>query len=167
MPNSTHKLIQTVTVGAGGSSSIDFTSIPQTYTDLKFLMSIRTSPSDSIYININSSTANFAGKWLEGNGSAISSGVNSGSGRYIIYPVSNTTNTFAQATIYIPNYRVSENKVFSVEGVMEGGSGNPAYIDLISINWTNTAAITSVNFVPSAYTISQHSTVSLYGISNS
>jgi len=30
----THKLIQTITVGSGGAVSIEFTSIPQGYTDL-------------------------------------------------------------------------------------------------------------------------------------
>ena len=34
--------LQTVTVGSGGASSIDFTNIPQTYTDLKIVLSART-----------------------------------------------------------------------------------------------------------------------------
>ena len=38
----TFKKIQTVTVGSGGAASIDFTSIPQTYTDLKIVLSART-----------------------------------------------------------------------------------------------------------------------------
>jgi len=34
----TLKKIQTVTVGSGGAASIEFTSIPQTYTDLKLVV---------------------------------------------------------------------------------------------------------------------------------
>jgi hypothetical protein len=35
----TYKLIETVTVGSGGAANIEFTSIPQTYTDLKLVIS--------------------------------------------------------------------------------------------------------------------------------
>ncbi len=38
---STMVALQTVTVGAGGSASISFSSIPQTYTDLKLVISPR------------------------------------------------------------------------------------------------------------------------------
>ena len=38
----TYTLISSVTVGAGGASSIDFTSIPATYTDLLVKFSLRT-----------------------------------------------------------------------------------------------------------------------------
>ena len=37
----TYTLISSVTVGAGGASSIDFTSIPSTYTDLLVKISAR------------------------------------------------------------------------------------------------------------------------------
>jgi hypothetical protein len=37
----TYTLISSVTVGAGGASSIDFTSIPATYTDLLIKVSAR------------------------------------------------------------------------------------------------------------------------------
>ena len=37
----THNLISTITVGSGGAASIDFTSIPQTYTDLLVKISLR------------------------------------------------------------------------------------------------------------------------------
>ena len=40
MPN-TFTLIASSTVGAGGASSIDFTSIPSTYTDLVIKASLR------------------------------------------------------------------------------------------------------------------------------
>lgn len=167
MANTTCKLIQTITVGSGGASSFDFTSIPQTYTDLKFVMSVRTSSNDSLLISINSSTANFTNKWLEGNGATLSSGTNANSGRYVTFTQTGTANTFTQTSLYIPNYTVSEYKTMSVENAIEAGSGVTAWLDLVALMWSNNAAISSVTFTPSAYSIAQYSSVSLYGISKS
>ena len=44
----TYKLIETVTVGSGGAASIEFSSIPQTYTDLKVVYSLRSTNSSVI-----------------------------------------------------------------------------------------------------------------------
>ena len=44
--------IQTVTVGAGGASSIEFTSIPQTYTDLKVVFSVRDATNNNGVVKI-------------------------------------------------------------------------------------------------------------------
>ena len=53
----TYKPIATVTVGAGGAASIDFTSIPGTYTDLLVLISARSTRStdyrDELFIRFN------------------------------------------------------------------------------------------------------------------
>ena len=50
----TFEQITTVTVGSGGASSIDFTSIPQTYTDLVIKTSARnTSTSTTMYLEFN------------------------------------------------------------------------------------------------------------------
>jgi len=40
--------IQTVTVGSGGAANIEFTSIPQTYTDLVVVLSLRNNRSTAI-----------------------------------------------------------------------------------------------------------------------
>ena len=44
------KALSTVTVGAGGAASIDFTSIPSTYTDLQILCSLKTSYSGAQWV---------------------------------------------------------------------------------------------------------------------
>jgi len=48
----TYQKIATVTVGAGGASNITFSSIPQTYTDIKVVVSARTDRSGFTYDNI-------------------------------------------------------------------------------------------------------------------
>lgn len=72
----TYQIIQTVTVGAGGAASIDFSSIPQTYTDLKILLSGRTNANDGssgqwTYINFNGATTNNSVRVLYGAGSSV------------------------------------------------------------------------------------------------
>ena len=66
--------ISTVTVGAGGSASIEFTGIPQIYTDLVIKTSVRTSgtnPTMNVYMNGDTvvSGGNNAFRSLYGDGS--------------------------------------------------------------------------------------------------
>ena len=66
--------ISTVTVGSGGVSSIDFTSIPQTYTDLLLKLSFRVNSSNTDnYFNLNfnsNSSAVYSYRGLNGTGSS-------------------------------------------------------------------------------------------------
>jgi len=58
----TYQLISSTTVGAGGASSILFSSIPATYTDLILDLSVRTSNAASqaiLDIKFNGSSANY------------------------------------------------------------------------------------------------------------
>lgn len=165
MADTTYTAIATTTVGSGGAASIDFQNIPATYTDLTVLLSARTSSNDSVYISFNNITTGFSGRFLEGNGSSVSSG-SMADGRYIGYPLTTTASTFASIMVYIPNYTSSTNKSFYSDAVMEANA-TTAYVDLNANLWSNTAAINRVTLTPSAYTFSQYSTATLYGIKNS
>jgi hypothetical protein len=164
----TYIQIATVTVGAGGASTIDFTSIPSTYTDLLLNFSTRCSQNGTFGIRVayNTSAASFTGIFIQGNGSAASSGsaaqlvgVSPGSGY--------TANTFNSACLYIPNYAGSNNKSFSADDVTE----NNATLGYQTMNaglWSQTAAINAIKLTPdSASTFVQYSTATLYGISKS
>ena len=66
-------LIQTITVGAGGASTIEFTSIPQTYTDLCIKLSNRQSGTggsanvwDNYYMSFNGSSSSKSSRDLHG-----------------------------------------------------------------------------------------------------
>ena len=76
----TYKLIETVTVGSGGAASIEFGSIPQTYTDLVLVGSLRSTSTssntgeyDAFGYRFNSSTSGYTTRNLQGNGSVASS----------------------------------------------------------------------------------------------
>lgn len=150
------------TVGSGGASSIDFQNIPSSYTDLVLYLSVRTSSNDSVYISFNNTTTTYAGKFMEANGVVSSSGAMA-NGRYLVYPITTTTNTFAYSMTYIPNYTSSNRKAFYTDSAMEANS-TTAYLDLLANVWENTAAIDRITLTPSAYTFSQYTTATLYGI---
>jgi hypothetical protein len=160
--------IQTVTVGSGGASSISFSSIPQTYTDLKIVYSLRcTTANVNSNISFNGSTSNVSWKQLYGNGASV--GSNSGTTVYlgpVMSASTDTANTFGSSEIYIPNYISANNKSFSIDGVTENNSAT-AYQTMWAGLWSNTAAITSVSVAPSdGGNFAQYSTATLYGILN-
>jgi hypothetical protein len=160
--------IATVTVGAGGTSSIDFTSIPSTYTDLSIVCSLRGNQNaNNAFTNIgfNSSTSNFSTRFLQGNGSVTGTGAGV---RGIGY-LSNTyftANSFDSTNVYIPNYAGSTNKSFSADSVVENNA-TEAWTFFVAGLWSNTAAITSIQITPNTGTFVQYSTATLYGIKNS
>jgi hypothetical protein len=164
--------IQTVTVGSGGAASIEFTSIPQTYTDLKIVLSARSSGENEYYITFNSNTANYASKYMYGNGSSAFSGSNPfGTSFAFVGSVNKSTTTasvFNNAEIYIPNYTSANYKSFSAETAQENNA-TEAYNWLTAGLWSNTSAITSIQIdlqnAPSNFT--EYSTFTLYGIKSS
>jgi hypothetical protein len=168
----TFELIASSTVGSGGAASIDFSSIPATYTDLRVVASVRTNrapDSDAIKMRFNGSSTSFTGKVLYGSGSGIASfaGTTDGIGNAYVPSAYNTANTFGNTEFYIPNYAGSTNKSVSVDSV---GENNATYaeMDMIAGLWSNTAAITSISIVPNVGTLLlQYSTAFLYGIKNS
>ena len=168
MPN-TYTLIASNTVGSGGAASIDFTSIPATYTDLLLKLSLRTnrasSVDDDVYIKLNGATTNFTYRYLRGSGSAVNS--SSGSVGWIagVDATSATASTFGNAEIYIPNYASANYKSISSDNVTENNS-TESYAFFFASLWSNTAAITSVGFTSgTSNNFVQYSTAYLYGIS--
>lgn len=163
----TMALVSTVTVGAGGASSIDFTGITSGATDLLLTLSLRNEVgNDKFWIRFNSSTSGYSYRSINGDGSSAYGGSNGDGTDRIASGVgvvqSTTTSTFASSSIYIPNYSGSVAKTLSFEAVGEANSST-AYMDIDGALWNNTAAITSITiFGNNSY--SQYSTASLYKI---
>ena len=157
----TMTLIETKTLGTA-AASIEFTSIPQTFTDLVCFVSARSTTSVNFYrINLNNSALDFTGRYLTSQGPA--SGTSAPAfGRM---PESTwTANTFGNDFWYLPNYTSSANKSISVDATAENNSGSLFYLDIVAGLWSNSSAITSVKFVPSSGNFDVGTTISLYGI---
>ena len=165
----TYTLISSVTVGAGGASSISFSSIPTTYTDLLVRVSARATSgggwSDST-ITFNGGTT-YSSRYLYGDSSAANSG---SSASAIVTRGANgnstTANTFGNSDIYIPNYAGSNAKSVSIDDVTENNSGatNSAITHLEAGLSASTTAINSITLTLGSGNYVQYSTAYLYGL---
>ena len=172
----TYLVISTVTVGSGGSASINFASIPATYTDLCVKFSTRensTNVSDNVRMTFNSATTLFSMRRNYGLGSggtgsqAISTspdfdifGYGAGNGA--------TASTFGSGEFYIPHYAGSNYK--SISGDSAGETNGTAASMSFNVGlWSNTAAITTLTLKPydTSKVFMEYSTATLYGIKSS
>lgn len=162
--------IASTTVGSGGAATISFSSIPSTYTDLIVKLSARsTSSSGSVwnYVEVrpNGSTSSISFRQFFGNGSSAASG--SGSFALAAYATdsSATSNTFGNSETTITNYAGSNYKSMLADAVSEN-NGTSAIAQLSGTLWSNTAAINSLTLALGTGNFAEHSTATLYGISN-
>jgi hypothetical protein len=164
----TFELIASSTVTGATAANITLSSIPSTYTDLCLKLMIRCDAGggQAILMDLNNSSSNFTVRLIEGSGSAVSSGsttvplVGTSTG------TSNTSNTFTNVEVYIPNYAGSNNKSYSSDSAMETNA-TTAYLNLIAGLWSNSAAISSIKiYTSSGSNLVQNSTAYLYGVKN-
>ena len=152
----------------GSVSSIEFTAIPDTFTDLAIYLSGRADATYGqvyyeTYLIVNSVSG--SGKDLYGNGSAAAS---TSSGEIRIWGVPSsaaTLDTFGNALIYIPNYASSTAyKSISIDSVSENNATASMTALAASIYSSNTP-ITSLGLNPYLTgNFVQYSSAYLYGI---
>jgi hypothetical protein len=168
-------LIQTVTVGAGGAASIDFTSIPANYTDLFVVFSIRGSVSagvSNVKLTFNGSTSGYSGRTFMGFGSGSGYSETNIDQFSTPWPFINfyanvgstsTSDSFSSGSIIVPNYAGSSYKSVGIDWVNENNATS-AWCGINAALWSNTAAITSLSLGAYTGNFVQYSSVSLYGI---
>jgi hypothetical protein len=165
----TYEAIATVTVGGGGAATIDFTSIPATYTDLVVKISARQGAENAFDLTFNGNASSYVTLKIQGSGSSVTSGGGGTTAAIRVIGIASsgsTANTFGNAEIYIPNYASSNYKSISYDGVNENNA-TEAYMNLAAGLWSNTAAINQITITPRVANIVEHSTATLYGIKNS
>lgn len=170
----TFTLIASSTVGSGGTSTITFSSIPNTYTDLCLKLSIRSSSANDrriIFFKFNSVTSGYNDKSIRAfNGGVASQTDNGGNTSFAVWdmPAANaTSNTFSSVELYIPNYAKSTNKSISTDGVGENNGTSGAIIGITAASSTITSAISQIDiFGDGTGNIVQYSTAYLYGVKN-
>lgn len=166
----TYRLIQTISVGSGGAASIDFTSIPATYTDLKLVFSIRTNRAgatvDALGLKINNVSTNQSMRILYADGSSVGSQTDTTINTAVVASTA-TASVFGNGEFYIPNYAGSTNKSVSAESVNENNA-TLNYMYMVAGLWSQTTAINQLTLYSiNSATIQQYSSASLYGIKNS
>jgi len=151
-------------------ATIDFSSIPSTYTDLKLVLSARSSASainDYAYLQFNNAGYNSAVRFLQGSGSSASSNSESTGYIGIVNGNTSTSSAFSNNEIYIPNYAGATNKSFSVDGTMET-NGATSFMHFVVGLWSSTSAINRITLkLDASNNFLANSTATLYGISKS
>ena len=171
-------LIASVTVGGAGSSNINFSSIPNTYTDLLLVFSLRTNNAantNNSRIGFNSAGSGFSSKLVTGNSTAASSTNGISNAYYTDSIWSNGDNAtggvWGSGQIYIPNYKAtSMQKSFSIDSVTENNLGTTGAVatGMAAGLFADTSAINYIEMFPSSSgAFNASSTVYLYGIKNS
>jgi len=161
--------IETVTVGAGGATSIDFQNIPQTYTDLVILLSSRQSTSSfqGQRLYFNNTDTNLRNNYLLGTGSGTQASAAATGYFGSIAGTNVSASIFDNTFIYISNYTsTSLVKTFSAENIAPANA-NLAYLGITNGTWNSTSAITRVTLFPDgggSYT--QYSSATLYGVTS-
>lgn len=162
--------IATTTVGSGGATDIQFTSIPSTYTDLVILLSLRSArvdTDDTIRIDFNSfASTSLSSRRLEGNGASASSTTDASNISFRTLAANQFASTFGNTIIYIPNYADSNNKRVSIDNVTENNA-TTAWASLSGGIWSSSSAITAIKiFSANSANFAQYSTATLYGINS-
>jgi len=156
---------------ASTATTVTFSSIPQTYTDLLIVASARSGyagSGDTIVAQFNGDavTTNYTYRRLIGNGTTSSSA--SGNFFFVGYCTgsTDTANTFGSAQLIIPNYSATGIKGGSADSVYENNAAL-AIQGIHANSWSGTAAITSVALTaPSATAFQIGSIFSIYGLTH-
>lgn len=170
----THNLIQTYRLSSA-QSTITFSSIPQTYTDLKIYVSARSTLTGSVrrYIdcNINGiSTGNYYIRSIAyGTTNTITDTDPTNSNWSVQSAADAAADTFGQGEYYFTNYTNTTNHK---AGQFTGGTVPAVNTDHMVGIWgayrTSNSAITSISFVSGdGGNFAANTVFSLYGIKNS
>ncbi len=161
--------IQTTTVGAGGASTITFSSIPSTYKHLQIRYVARVTGAttlDNLTMRFNNTSGTaYSTHFLQGNGTnpATTAWVTTnGSELYVgrLTGASSTSGIFGVGVIDILDYtNTNKNKTVKTLALQDQNGSGEAYV--LSGLFNSTNAITEINFLNS---YAQHSSFALYGI---
>ena len=158
----TYEPIATTTLGSA-ASSITFSSIPGTYTDLRVVLVATTTVADAIFLRYNGdSGTNYSRTVLQGDGSTASSSRQT-SENLIYLTRTNLDTTLPQLfEIDVFSYAGSTNKTCLVASSQDK-NGSGVVVREVGL-WRNTAAITEVSLSSFSSTFKIGTTATLYGI---
>jgi hypothetical protein len=165
-----YESIATYTVGGTAQDSIEFTSIPSTFTHLQLRYIARTNRTevdDGFWIQMNGDTtaANYKYHYVAGSGSITYGGNDPEINVPYVAAANSSANIFGVGICDILDYR-NTNKNTTVR-ILGGNDGNGAatWVALNSGVWLNTAAVTSLKIKTNALgDFVQYSQFALYGI---
>lgn len=157
----TYSLINSTTLGSA-QSSVTFSSIPATFTDLVLVVNSATGVNDiDLYIDVNSDTAtNYSWTRIYGTGSAAASTRGTNSNYYRVGNMSGSNVGQNNAIIHFFDY--SNTTTFKTVLSRSNNAANlvEAYVSI----WRSTSAISSINTKTQSGNFLSGSIFKLYGI---
>jgi hypothetical protein len=158
---STYEPIATTTLSSA-TNTVNFTSIPSTYTDLVLVCNIKgTGTGTAINLQFNSDTgSNYSTTFLAGISSSPATAKTTNAANIsTAYATANYNGVWGQMVMQIQNYK---NTTTFKSVLIRSGQGNGETVANIGL-WRNTNAITTIN-LPSVDNYDIGSTFTLYGI---
>lgn len=159
-----YESIATVTVGAGGSSSISFTSIPSTYKHLQVrAMHLYSGSGANMVCSYNSGAFNNVySHFIYGEGTTATASNNTTP--IISFQSGSTSTSFCVAVYDFLDY-ANTNKNKTMRGLMGQDLNGSGIVGFLSALATNTAAINALTFTyAGGDTFRQYTQFALYGI---
>jgi len=163
IPPNSYESIATTTVGVGGSSSITFTSIPQTYKHLQIRAIAQQVTGGFVSVTLDNATFVYR-HYLLGNGSTLSSGADTTNAPGIFSTNAvNGASIFGASVLDILDYTsTNKNKTFrSIGGSDSNGSGSILFLSAL---FTSSSTVTSITLTANTSVFTQYSQFALYGI---
>lgn len=158
--------IATTTVGAGGTSSVTFSSIPSTYTHLQIRMMPLNSSGGAVDVtaqvgngSVDTGT-NYNWHYLAGFGSSAGAGAFTSTSNI---SVGNSFTSSGGSVVDILDY-ANTNKNKTVRTLTGYDSNSAGQITFYSGLWRSTSAINIITLTPGSGNFSQYSHFALYGI---
>ena len=155
----TMTFIQHIKLGSS-QTTIEFTYIASSYTDLFLVYSLRSNTTGNTEFYLKLNNTNPTQRQLRGNGS----GAVSNTDAWQLAPATGqTSNTFGNGQIYIPNYTGTAQKSASVDNVTENNA-TTAFQSIYASLYNVTSAVTSIQITDNYGQWIAGSTATLYGI---
>lgn len=161
-----YESIATVTVGAGGSSSVTFSSIPSTYKHLQVRYTVQSVSTGPLYMGMrfnNDSASNYAYHELYGDGGSVVAGAGANTSFAVGGDGFYSTPSFGAGIVDLLEY--SNTNIYKTSRILSGQDTNGSgYIYFISNLWRSTSAINQIDLFMSSGNIAQYSSFALYGV---
>ena len=148
------------------TNTITLKSIPQTFTDLLLVVSVRTTDPafySGYRISFNTSQANFTRRILYGSGSGNGASEVQTSAFFNANGAGATSNTFTNNSVYFANYTASASKSMSYEIILENNATTS--LQLIGAGlWAVNDPISRLDLIAETSNFVAGSSATLYGI---
>jgi hypothetical protein len=160
MPTATYIPIANITLDVA-SSSVTFSSIPATYSDLVLIINADGTSQTELYVRMNGDTdSTYTAVRMQANGTTTASTTYSGTGGMRLNGNGDIMTDFSfNAVIQLLDYSSTDKHKTLLSRTSSSGG-----VDANAGRWPSTSAITSVRAYPNVGSFDVGSTFALYGI---